>query len=257
MRVETGDGWTMILGRWQDSAPESVDVVVSDPPFDNRTSKGARSSLYSSPEAKRTAGSREISRPVVTSFGGINPSDVGPPLLEIARRWVVLFCAVEQLGLYQTAVNGSWVRAGAWVKTNPTPQFTGDRPATWGEGIAIMHRPGRKRWNRGGHAAIWTHTSQHAAERHREHETQKPVALMLDLVSAFSDPGELVWDPYAGSATTGVACLRLGRRFLGHEMQEHYFEIACERLRAEKRGLTLQDAKRGQTSILDAIGEDS
>jgi site-specific DNA-methyltransferase (adenine-specific) len=74
---------------------------------------------------------------------------------------------------------------------------------------------------------------------------------MLDLVAAFTDPGDLVWDPYCGSGTTGVACLRLGRRFIGHEMQPHYAKIAAERLEAETRGLTLQDVRRGQTSILD------
>lgn len=60
--------------------------------------------------------------------------------------------------------------------------------------------------------------------------------------------------PYCGSGTTGVACLRLGRRFLGHEMQPRYAKIAAERLAAEERGLTLRDARAGQQSILDIEG---
>jgi len=246
-KVYTGDGWEVRCGRWQDSPPEVVDVVNSDPPFDDRTSLGARS-FVSPGKVRRT----------VTSFMGIDPTDVAPPLLEATQRWVVLFCAVEQLGRYQDAVGNAWIRAGAWLKTNPPPQFTGDRPGTWGEGIAIMHRAGRKRWNGGGHPARWVGPSEHGTNHGepRYHETQKPLWLMLELVRLFSDPGEIVWDPYCGSGTTGVACLRLGRRFLGHEMQPHYAEIAAERLEAETRGLTLQDARRGQTSILDRLEDE-
>jgi site-specific DNA-methyltransferase (adenine-specific) len=47
---------------------------------------------------------------------------------------------------------------------------------------------------------------------------QKPLALMDVLVRLFSEPGELILDPFAGSGTTGVAALRLGRRFVGWEM---------------------------------------
>ena len=76
---------------------------------------------------------------------------------------------------------------------------------------------------------------------------------MMDLVSDFTDPGDLVWDPYCGSATTGVACLRLGRRFLGHEIQPHYAEIAARRLQSEDRGLTLAQADSGQGSVFDSL----
>jgi site-specific DNA-methyltransferase (adenine-specific) len=185
-------------------------------------------------------------------FAPIDPADITKGLLRRSSRWVVLFCAVEQIGDYARASGGAWVRGGIWRKPDAMPQFSGDRPSQWGEGIAIMHPGGKKVWNGKGGRAEWT-VNIERTDRH--HETQKPLPLMLDLVRLFSDPGELVWDPYAGSATTGVACLRLGRRFLGHEMQEHYFEIACERLRAEKRGLTLQQARAGQTSILDVLGD--
>ena len=80
---------------------------------------------------------------------------------------------------------------------------------------------------------------------------------MLALVSDFTDPGDLVWDPFCGSGTTGVACLRLGRRFVGHEMQPHYAKVASERLEAEGRCLTLADVRRGQTSILDRLTDNT
>ena len=247
LHIYTGNGWEIRCGRWQDSAPESVDVVISDPPFDDRTSLGARSAGRRTGETIASGVAKHERKRTVTSFMGIDPA-MADRLIQISQRWVLCFCAVEQIAAYRDAAGDAWIRAGAWVKRNPTPQFTGDRPATWGEAVAIMHRKGRKRWNGGGYPAVWHYSTYHG---HRVHETQKPLPLMLELVELFSEPGELVWDPYCGSGTTGVACLRLGRRFLGHEMQPHYAEIAAERLAAEERGLTLRDARAGQQSIFD------
>jgi site-specific DNA-methyltransferase (adenine-specific) len=73
---------------------------------------------------------------------------------------------------------------------------------------------------------------------------------MLALVADFTDPEETILDPFAGSGTTGVACLRLGRKFIGIEKDPTYFALACERLRAEEQGSTLQAARAGQMALL-------
>jgi site-specific DNA-methyltransferase (adenine-specific) len=57
---------------------------------------------------------------------------------------------------------------------------------------------------------------------------------MRELVSLFSDPDELILDPFAGSGSTGVACRQLGRRFIGWELNQDYFDIACRRLRGDE-----------------------
>ena len=64
-----------------------------------------------------------------------------------------------------------------------------------------------------------------------QHPTQKPIALIewcLDMVS-----GQTILDPFMGSGTTGVACQRLGRTFIGIEKERRYFDIACKRIEAE------------------------
>jgi DNA modification methylase len=71
------------------------------------------------------------------------------------------------------------------------------------------------------------------------HQTQKPLALMEILVRLFSDPGELILDPFAGSGTTGVAAVRLGRRFIGWEMSPEYAEIARRRLAVAREQLEI------------------
>ena len=62
------------------------------------------------------------------------------------------------------------------------------------------------------------------------HPTQKPVLLLEDLIKTFSNENDLVVDLTMGSGSTGVACKNTNRDFIGIEMNEEYFDIACERL---------------------------
>lgn len=62
------------------------------------------------------------------------------------------------------------------------------------------------------------------------HPTQKPVALLKELIKTFSNEGDTVLDNCMGSGSTGVACLNTGRRFIGIELDERYFEVAKKRL---------------------------
>ena len=62
------------------------------------------------------------------------------------------------------------------------------------------------------------------------HETQKPVALMEELVKTYTNAGDLVLDSCMGSGTTGVACKHLNRDFIGIELNKEYFDIAERRI---------------------------
>lgn len=66
--------------------------------------------------------------------------------------------------------------------------------------------------------------------RNGEHYTQKPVELVAELISVIVPLGGLVLDPFMGSGTTGLAAIQLGRRFVGIEIDPHYFEVAHKRI---------------------------
>jgi DNA modification methylase len=110
--------------------------------------------------------------------------------------------------------------------------------AVWGEAIVVAHPKGRKRWNGGGKQGLYPYPTAIDRDRsgldERMHTTQKPVALMEALIADFTEPGELVLDPFAGSGTTGVAALRLGRRFLGWEKDAEHHRVASQRLAGER-----------------------
>jgi site-specific DNA-methyltransferase (adenine-specific) len=157
----------------------------------------------------------------------------------------MVFSDVESAHLWRRDLESAgldYIRTGFWWKVGGAPQFTGDRPAVAVEAITICHRPGRKRWNGGGKQGLWIVPmdetvcyevpivlSRGAGEK-RVHTTQKPLRLMRQLVEDFTDPGDLVMDPFAGSGSTGVAALCLGRRFLGWEIDDNYHALAAERL---------------------------
>lgn len=68
----------------------------------------------------------------------------------------------------------------------------------------------------------------------KDHPTQKPVSLMQWCLSHLQTMG-VVLDPFMGSGTTGVACAKLGRRFIGIEIDPGYFDAACRRIEAAYR----------------------
>lgn len=65
------------------------------------------------------------------------------------------------------------------------------------------------------------------------HPTQKPIAVMVWSIQQLPPPSALILDPFMGSGTTGVAAVRLGRKFIGIEIEPKYFDIACRRISEE------------------------
>lgn len=80
-------------------------------------------------------------------------------------------------------------------------------------------------------ATVMYHPGMHVTgEDMIDHPCPKPIAFMLWLVELASLEGETVLDPFMGSGTTGVACLRLGRKFVGIEIEPRYFDVARARI---------------------------
>jgi len=78
------------------------------------------------------------------------------------------------------------------------------------------------------------HLSHHWPGEEKEHPTQKPLPVMLWCVQQSGD-APTIEDPFMGSGTTGVACVMLGRSFIGIERESKYFDIACRRIEDAQR----------------------
>jgi site-specific DNA-methyltransferase (adenine-specific) len=91
-------------------------------------------------------------------------------------------------------------------------------------------------------SSVWRIPSVPRREkRHAYHPTQKPLRLVRRAIVASSREGDLVFDPFCGSGTTGVAAKELGRFFVGAEMEEEFARLAARRVVAAERGSVLAE----------------
>lgn len=221
--IVTGKGWTMHLGDCLEVMPTlgKVDAVVTDPPYGI--------SYRTSPSPRRPKSG-------ATVIGDDLPFDPSPFLG---------FASVTMFGANHFASrlpsSPGWIiwdkRCGLMPSNDQS-----DCEIAWTNALGSA-RIVRCLWNGGGSLLAENGPARSI------HPAQKPLAVMLEVVSMVTDPGDLILDPFAGSGTTGVACLRLGRRFIGIEKDPTYFQLACDRLRAEEQGSTLQAARAGQGAL--------
>ena len=89
-------------------------------------------------------------------------------------------------------------------------------------------------------SSVWRIPAVPTSEKsHGRHPTQKPLRLLRRAVLASTVEGSLVFDPFCGSGTTGVAAKELGRSFVGVEMEREYAELAGRRIGGAERGIVL------------------
>lgn len=217
---------TLYLGDCQDILPmiSKVDAVITDPPYSETTHANAKSNRG------KGYGNTAI------DFASMTAEQLAGVLSKCAAlcdRWLIATMEWRHISAFDSAPPSGLelVRFGVWLKTNPMPQISSDRPAQGWEGIAYMHSTSgvKKQWNGGGQHGNYVG----ALVTDGAHPTGKPLQLFSQFVERFTDPGDEVLDPFMGSGTTGVAALRLGRKFIGVERESRYFDIACKRIEKE------------------------
>jgi len=212
-----------------------VDAVVTDPPYEEFMHIAKRNGA----RRIRTDGRKEIKS---LDFGSIDSIryDVVSLTAPMCLGWSIFFCTPEGVGKWADAINESsmkYKRACTWVKPDSTPQLNGQGPAMGAENFVVSWcGSGFARWNSGGKRGVYTHLTN-PPDRHHGHPTEKPWRLMAEILTDFTNKGNTILDPFMGSGTTGVACAKLGRKFIGIELEPKYFDIACKRIEdAYKQG---------------------
>lgn len=129
---------------------------------------------------------------------------------------------------FLSAVPNSWPFCRAQWLSYAVPMYVGralgGSEVAYSFGEYIPSRPGQKVIP--GEAP----KGQPADRPNVGHPCSRNIQHMKFLVRWWSEEGEVVIDPFMGSGTTGVACAALGRKFIGIEIEERYFKIACERI---------------------------
>ena len=195
---------TLYLGDCMDVLPTlgNVDAVVTDPPYGLNEAAGKN--------IKRG----KLARP--TDYGDDSwdkrTVDEAIPLLRNCSTNQVIFGG----NYYDLPPTSCWL---IWDKENGNTDFA-DCEMAW----TNLNKAVRlKRY-------MWNGMLRANNEPRGDHPTQKPVGVMEWVISHVG--GSSVLDPFMGSGTTGVACVSLGRKFIGVEKERRYFDIACKRIEA-------------------------
>ena len=211
-RVEHIGDCTLYLGDFREILPTlgRVDAIVSDPPYG--MGWNTDSTRFTGGDHKRGDG-RSDWQPIIADDAPFDPS----PWLQ--HDHCILWGAnhyAQRLPVGATLI---------WLKKPPELFGTFLSDAEIG-------------WKKGGHG-VFAHYKQfpppsRMAENNGNvaHPTQKPIALMEWCIGMTEGT---ILDPFMGSGTTGVAAVRLGRRFIGIEIEPRYFDIACRRIDEETR----------------------
>lgn len=210
---------------------KSIDLLLTDPPYG--ISKGYTCETQV-PRRLRKDGTDFIMPK--GNFGDwdqpVSPREWTQIVLPKVKGWFITFCAQAQIGEYcEILKEHKFVAVGTlvWQKTNPVPFNHRYKPINAWEALVIGKRPGTK-FN--GHVVHNVFLYKSPSPQQRIHTTQKPLALIERFVELFSDTGDLVFDPFAGSGTTVVAASKGERKVLAYEKDHNIFQSACARLSA-------------------------
>jgi site-specific DNA-methyltransferase (adenine-specific) len=211
----------------------AVSHVISDPPYEKHMHEAKRGKkAYGSARRIRIDGHANPPPVDFASIDGVREA-ITAPLIDLCDGWFIAFCTPEGVAPWRDAIEATgarYKRACIWVKPDSAPQFNGQGPAMGAECfVTAWCGKGFSSWNGGGGRNVFTHLTNQA-DRHGEHPTEKPISLMCEIIEKFTNPGDLILDPFMGSGSTGVAAVRLGRRFIGIERDRRYFDIAAERI---------------------------
>lgn len=231
MQVEQIGDCTLYCGDCQEILPTiaPVDATITDPPYGvelTRKTNDYRESRFYDNGASLQA----------SHTYNDNPSDIQallhnvmPLLLQQSTR-VALFCGHRLLHTYPapTSIGCVYIANGA-----------GRDP--WGFGCfnPILYYGKCPYLAQGKGSYPNSFSDNQPSREHIDHPCPKPLAWMTWLVQRASLPNEVVLDPFMGSGTTGIACIKLSRRFIGIEIDQTYFDLACRRIEQAYRQLDL------------------
>ena len=210
----------------------SVDLILIDPPYEI----SRPTNFQSGEETGRDTDRFRISM----DFGEWDKNFTGLEVVikegyRILRQGGTMICfydlwKIETLKNLYDSNKFKQVRFIEWMKTNPVPINSKINYLTNAREVAVSAIKGSKpTFNSSYDNGLYSYPICAGKER-TIHPTQKPLSLITDLVLKHSNEGDTVLDCFMGSGTTGVACKNTNRKFIGMELDEKYFEIACNRI---------------------------
>ena len=206
---------------------ESIDLIVTDPPYPT-TSRG---------NAGNSGGmlQKDINKKgKVFTYNNINCKEYAPEFYRLLKDGSHCYVMTNHINLIDmlntfTDVGFHFIKSLIWNKGN---KIMGQYYMSQYEYILFFRKGKGKKINNCGTSDILSISNKKTKDKDGKniHDTEKPVELMEVLVNNSSQENELVLDPFMGVGSTGLACIKNNRNFIGIEIDENYFNIAKSRL---------------------------
>jgi len=232
-----------VMKQWPDKC---VDLILTDPPYTlTCNKKGKGTGFYKNKE--------HLSR-ISESFGSkFSPADF-LKYINISRNGIIAFGSQKQLLEYLILAEKhkfKW-EIMYWHKPNAVPAHFNHLLCDT-EFIYRIYKPGSYFNNYLDYQKYHKYYLVNVAKGFWgdciDHPTPKPLEILLAQVELFSQPDDLILDPFCGSGTTCVAAKMLGRNYIGIDISEEYCEIARMRLKAIETGVPVKEQKQGQMGL--------
>lgn len=201
---------------------DKVDAILTDPPYDLSNSDPGVNYSGMSLGKFNTQNYKNI-------INGFDHERLFLLLESICLPFnMFCFCSNKQISKLMTyhEAKGRSTTLLVWNKTNAAPFANG----VWSGDIEYCIHTKDSGATFQGNAKEKHKVSRYPLVRDDDHPTVKPLALIMKYVAICSNEGNTILDPYLGSGTTGIACVKMGRRFIGIEKEERYFQLACRRI---------------------------
>jgi len=210
---------------------KSVTHVFTDPPYEDEFHSAVKRIKKDGRQFRKDG--QKMTKAL--GFDGVNAqrAEFAKAMVGVSRGWLLAFSLAEGIRAWRDdiqAAGGKWDTVCFWAKPDAMPRMNGQGPARAAECMALAWcGKGYRGWNGGGKRGLYTHPCN-PPQRDGRHPTEKPVALMMELIADFTQPGDVILDPFMGSGTTLIAAARTGRIGIGIERDRKWFDVACDRL---------------------------
>lgn len=183
---------------------KSIDLILTDPPYGKRADKGTNG--FGSSKNRRYSGGWDKQVP---------PQEVFDEMFRVGKNLIIFG------GNY---FSNMLPPSNCWIFWDKKGDVKFQNPFADGELIyTTFKKPVKKLVFR--QQGFITDSKDK-----RYHPTQKPTELIIQLIEMFTEPGQIICDPFLGSGTTAVAAVKTNRHYIGYEVNSEYYQICCERL---------------------------
>lgn len=183
---------------------KSIDLILTDPPYGKKADKGTNG--FGAAKNRRYTGGWD---------GMIPPPELFKEMFRVAKNLIIF--GGNYFGHLLPPSN-------CWIFWDKKGDVAFQNPFADGELIYTTFKKPVKRIVFKQQGFITDSKDK------RYHPTQKPTELVQQLIEMFSEPGQLICDPFLGSGTTAVAAVKADRHYIGYEIDPGYFQICCDRL---------------------------